>query len=369
MKQYISILQLVSDMQQYLAQNKNTSISFTYGRDYTSYNSTFVNSPIFQIEETDDGYERITCLRPIRTLQPVKQILVPYPLELEYLRTSDYSFSDSDLEKLHQLMLLQYFQWLAMQDALVVRSSQSWDENTFLTYLEREQKKVDASAEKGECLPYLITGEDEPTMEWIEAELEKRYQARDTYAMKYSRPWYAKKHQTMWYAAPISSVDALNIIRIAYEDTIYRGTMVAHMLLFLPMFVTFSLLERKTPEFQSINWSRYQEYQRLANTMFTCLQEDNATEEERFSYGCMDPASRWEIPGDSLFINRILNKYFRKMKELAVDKNISIISIMDTHAFKVLEADKCQVLLNADTLTWDEEIEVNEDDNNISRNL
>lgn len=371
MKKYVSILQLVSDMHQYIMQNKHDEIPIHWPPRYHGE-----SGPIFQITETEDGYERLVLLRAIGSLRAVNQILAPYPLELEYLRTSDYPFSESDLEKLHQLLLLQYIQWIAIVGTHIhgtghygtnITRMQYCDDNIFLSLLNsvneediQTQEQMSTDKSDDEVLHYLITGEDTPSAEWVEAELQKRYYARNIEPLDYSISWYAKKHAYHWYAAPISSVDVLNILNVAYKlknDIKDRGTMLGHMLLFLPMFLTFSLLERKTKAFQSINWNRYTAYQQLALSICTTTQDWNTADLDGFTYGYVSSSERYQRESDLIFVSRMVSQYFRKMKELAVDQNVSLISVADTAGFKRIEADKCQVLLNVDTLTWEEETE------------
>ena len=172
-------------------------------------------------------------LRAIGSLRAGNQILAPYPLELEYLRTSDYPFSESDLEKLHQLLLLQYIQWITIVGTHIhgtghygtnITRMQYCDDNIFLSLLNsvneediQTQEQMSTDKSDDEVLHYLITGEDTPSAEWVEAELQKRYYARNIEPLDYSISWYAKKHAYHWYAAPISSVDVLNILNISID--------------------------------------------------------------------------------------------------------------------------------------------------------
>lgn len=386
MKHYISILQLVSDMRAHLTREKDNVILFPLANSYTAH---AINSPLFRIEATDNGYERIIFCHDIGNLERGSRLLVPYPLELEYLRTSDYSFSDADLEKLHQLMLLHYLQWLAMHRSMYGRPQYLFDEALFLSELEAKRveqnrsttnesddtedtndvKEPDDTEDTNDVeepeykpLPYLITGEDVPASEWVETKLRARYQAGLYEPLGYSTARYARKHTNSYYAAPWSSIDALHIINTAYEGSQYAGTKTSHMLLFLPMFVTLSLLERETKTFQSIDWNAYTNYKEEVDPLFSTEQNWEAPDIGRFSYGYFSSYDRFEfdVAGDLLFVNRIVSQYFRKMKELTVDQNIAIISFRDPAVFKYLEMERCYVLLNEDTLTWNEEEEEHE---------
>lgn len=352
MKHYISVLRLVSEMATYLNQPSvngeptNIRLWFPSWSDVHSNREQLHSQSPFLIRESKDGYETVILQRNVGSFYRGDTYQLPYPIELEYVKQSDYTFSDTDWERLHHLFILQYFQWFTYKG---ITGNTLLTENIFNEILEEDEKSS-----------YLFTLEEPITTKKIETILKPIYEETEVFVPLQPIEHSARKHGSRWYAAPTSSVDVLNILSICYRDNNgnvpYTETMTGHACLLMPMFLVFSLLERETESFQAIDWNRYSAYKSL---LLDCLSMDAPLQtehnENEFHYGYVNVNSRGINPVDINFIKRILQQYFNRMKELAVDLNIATIPTTNMSVFARIQADKCHVLLNAFTLKWDEE--------------
>lgn len=352
MKHYVSVLRLVSEMATYLNQPSvngeptNIGIWFPSWYDIHSNREQLYGQSPFLIRKPKNGYETVTLQRTVGSFYRGNTYQLPYPIELEYLKQSDYIFSDTDWERLHHLFILQYFQWFTYKG---ITGNILSTENIFNEILEEDEKSS-----------YLFTLEEPITTKKIETILKPIYEETEVFVPLQMTMSSARKHGSRWYAAPTSSVDVLNILSICYRDnngnTPYTETMTGHACLLMPMFLVFSLLERETERFRAIDWNRYSACKSL---LLDCLSLDAPLQNEsvgsEFHYGYVNANSRGTNPADINFIKRILQQYFDKMKELAVDLNIATIPTRSMSIFASIQANKCNVLLNTDTLKWEEE--------------
>lgn len=353
MKHYVSVLRLVSEMATYLNQpsvggeSTNIDLWFPSWSDiHSNREQRHGESPFIIQGQTKNGYETVTLQRTIGSFYHGHTYRLPYPIELEYLKQSDYTLSDTDWERLHHLFILQYFQWFAYKG---ISANLLLTENIF----------TEALAEEG-VDSYIFTVEEPITENKIETILRPIYEETEIFEPLRVNMSSARKHGTRWYAAPISSIDVLCILSKCYADnngnTPYTETMTAHACLLMPMFLVFSLLERETENFQTIDWNRYTTYKSFLPELFSIETPlSHEPEGSLFHYGYMGVNSRGANPVDINFVKRIVSQYFDKMKELAVDLNIATIETKNMLVFERIQADKCNVLLNADTLKWGEE--------------
>ena len=127
-----------------------------------------------------------------------------------------------------------------------------------------------------------------------------------------------------WYAAPVSSWDALDTLKTLYGPKsssayAYGWIVAGHTLLFLPLLITFHLMERETKTFQSFTWSDYNEYREgLPNLLSSGIAYRERLRlqirERIFSYGNVvghyaEGADRYETD-DKLFAAKVLGPYF-----------------------------------------------------------
>lgn len=347
MKIYTSILSLLPDIRDYLIRKDRylTAAIFTN-------NTTQMGGPLFQIVPDEEGTRTITLLRPIFNFS-VGTVLnrMPYLAETELFRTSDFGFGEEELDCLEQMALLHVFNWFDTQ-------------STYYSMITRLYEELEA--------------EGKLWFEETEGELDLQEILRNAYKkfkpMERSYTSYQTKHYRSWYAAPVSSWDALDTLKTLYGpkgSSAYGWVVAGHTLLFLPLLITFHLMERETKTFQSFTWSDYNEYREgLPNLLSSGIAyreqlkiTDPGTNfsygNVNFSYGNVvghyaEGADRYQAD-DKLFAAKVLGHIFHKMQELAVERNVTTVSTDNLGPLRNEELVRVNMLLNKSKLNWTKE--------------
>lgn len=339
MKVYTSILSLLPDIRDYLIKKDRYLTAAKFA------NTTQMGGPLFRIVPDEEGTRTITLLRPIFNFS-VGTVLnrMPYLVETELFRTSDFGFGEEELDCLEQVALLQVFNWFGTRSTYHAMTTQLYEE------LEAKEKL------------WFEEAEGELDIQGILRNAYKKFEP-----MECSYTSYQTKHYRSWYAAPVSSWDALDTLKTLYGpkgSSVYRWTVVGHTLLFLPLLITFHLMERETETFQSFTWSDYNEYRDgLPNPLSSGIayrEQFEITEPgTNFSYGNVvtyytTEADRYETD-DKLFAAKVLDHIFHKMRELAVDRNVTTVSTDNLGPLQNEELVRVNMLLNKSKLNWTKE--------------
>lgn len=339
MKVYTSILSLLPDIRDYLIRKDHYLTAAKFA------NTTQMGGPLFRIVPDEEGTRTITLLRPIFNFS-VGTVLnrMPYLVETELFRTSDFGFGEEELDCLEQVALLHVFNWFGTRSTYHAMTTQLYEE------LEAKEKL------------WFEEAEGELDIQGILRNAYKKFEP-----MERSYTSYQTKHYRSWYAAPVSSWDALDTLKTLYGpkgSSVYRWTVAGHTLLFLPLLITFHLMERETETFQSFTWSDYNEYRDgLPNPLSSGIayREQFETTEPgtNFSYGNVPAyytteADRYEID-DKLFAAKVLDHIFHKMRELAVDRNVTTVSTDNLGPLQNKELVRVNMLLNKSKLNWTKE--------------
>lgn len=339
MKVYTSILSLLPDIRDYLIRKDRYLTAAKFA------NTTQMGGPLFRIVPDEEGTRTITLLRPIFNFS-VGTVLnrMPYLVETELFRTSDFGFGEEELDCLEQVALLQVFNWFGTRSTYHAMTTQLYEE------LEAKEKL------------WFEEAEGELDIQGILRNAYKKFEP-----MERSYTSYQTKHYRSWYAAPVSSWDALDTLKTLYGpkgSSVYRWVVAGHTLLFLPLLITFHLMERETDTFQSFTWSDYNEYRDgLPNPLSSGIayrEQFEITEPgTNFSYGNVSAyytteADRYEID-DKLFAAKVLDHIFHKMRELAVDRNVTTVSTDNLDPLQNEELVRINMLLNKSKLNWTKE--------------
>lgn len=339
MKVYTSILSLLPDIRDYLIRKDRYLTAAKFA------NTTQMGGPLFRIVPDEEGTRTITLLRPIFNFS-VGTVLnrMPYLVETELFRTSDFGFVEEELDCLEQVALLQVFNWFGTRPTYHAMTTQLYEE------LEAKEKL------------WFEEAEGELDIQGILRNAYKKFEP-----MERSYTSYQTKHYRSWYAAPVSSWDALDTLKTLYGpkgSSVYRWVVAGHTLLFLPLLITFHLMERETEAFQSFTWSDYNEYRDgLPNPLSSGIayrEQFEITEPgTNFSYGNVPAyytteADRYETD-DKLFAAKVLDHIFHKMRELAVDRNVTTVSTDNLDPLQNEELVRVNMLLNKPKLNWTKE--------------
>ena len=339
MKVYTSILSLLPDIRDYLIRKDRYLTAAKFA------NTTQMGGPLFRIVPDEEGTRTITLLRPIFNFS-VGTVLnrMPYLVETELFRTSDFGFGEEELDCLEQVALLHVFNWFGTRSTYHTMTTRLYEE------LEAKEKL------------WFEEAEGELDIQRILRNAYKKFEP-----MERSYTSYQTKHYHSWYAAPVSSWDALDTLKTLYGPkglSVYNWVVAGHTLLFLPLLITFHLMERETETFQSFTWSDYNEYRdglpNLLSSGIAYREQFEITEPEtNFSYGNVTAyytteANRYEID-DKLFAAKVLDHIFHKMRELAVDRNVTTVSTDNLDPLQNEELVRVNMLLNKSKLNWTKE--------------
>ena len=339
MKVYTSILSLLPDIRDYLIRKDRYLTAAKFA------NTTQMGGPLFRIVPDEEGTRTITLLRPIFNFS-VGTVLnrMPYLVETELFRTSDFGFGEEELDCLEQVALLHVFNWFGTRSTYHAMTTQLYEE------LEANEKL------------WFEEAEGELDIQGILRNAYKKFEP-----MERSYTSYQTKHYRSWYAAPVSSWDALDTLKTLYGpkgSSVYRWVVAGHTLLFLPLLITFHLMERETDTFQSFTWSDYNEYRdglpNLLSSGIAYREQFEITEPgTNFSYGNVvayyaTEADRYEVD-DKLFAAKVLDHIFHKMRELAVDRNVTTVSTDNLGPLQNEELVRVNMLLNKSKLNWTKE--------------
>lgn len=339
MKVYTSILSLLPDIRDYLIRKDRYLTAAKFA------NTTQMGGPLFRIVPDEEGTRTITLLRPIFNFS-VGTVLnrMPYLVETELFRTSDFGFGEEELDCLEQMALLQVFNWFGTRSTYHAMTTRLYEE------LEAKEKL------------WFEEAEGELDIQGILRNAYKKFEP-----MERSYTSYQTKHYRSWYAAPVSSWDALDTLKTLYGpkgSSAYGWIVAGHTLLFLPLLITFHLMERETETFQSFTWSDYNEYRdglpNLLSSGIAYREQFEITEPgTNFSYGNVTAyytteAGRYE-EDDKLFVTKVLDHIFHKMRELAVDRNVTTVSTDNLGPLQNEELVRVNMLLNKSKLNWTKE--------------
>ena len=339
MKVYTSILSLLPDIRDYLIRKDRYLTTAKFA------NTTQMGGPLFRIVSDEEGTRTITLLRPIFNFG-VGTVLnrMPYLVETELFRTSDFGFGEEELDCLEQVALLHVFNWFGTRSTYHTMTTRLYEE------LEAKEKL------------WFEEAEGELDLQGILRNAYKKFKP-----MERSYTSYQTKHYRSWYAAPVSSWDALDTLKTLYGpkgSSAYRWVVAGHTLLFLPLLITFHLMERETETFQSFTWSDYNEYREglpdLLSSGIAYREQFEITEPgTNFSYGNVTAyytteADRYEID-DKLFAAKVLDHIFHKVRELAVDRNVTTVSTDNLGPLQNKELVRVNMLLNKSKLNWTKE--------------
>lgn len=339
MKVYTSILSLLPDIRDYLIRKDRYLTTAKFA------NTTQMGGPLFRIVSDEEGTRTITLLRPIFNFG-VGTVLnrMPYLVETELFRTSDFGFGEEELDCLEQVALLHVFNWFGTRSTYHTMTTRLYEE------LEAKEKL------------WFEEAEGELDIQGILRNAYKKFEP-----MERSYTSYQTKHYRSWYAAPVSSWDALDTLKTLYGpkgSSAYRWVVAGHTLLFLPLLITFHLMERETETFQSFTWSDYNEYREglpdLLSSGIAYREQFEITEPgTNFSYGNVTAyytteADRYEID-DKLFAAKVLDHIFHKVRELAVDRNVTTVSTDNLGPLQNKELVRVNMLLNKSKLNWTKE--------------
>lgn len=342
MKIYTSILSLLPDIRDYLIRKDRylTAAIFTN-------NTTQMGGPLFRIVPDEEGTRTIVLQRPMFNFR-VGTVLnrMPYLAETELFRTSDFGFGEEELDCLEQVALLHVFNWFGTRSTYHVMTTRLYEE------LEAKEKL------------WFEETEGELDLQGILRNAYKKFKP-----MERSYTSYQTKHYRSWYAAPVSSWDALDTLKTLYGPKsssayAYGWIVAGHTQLFLPLLITFHLMERETKTFQSFTWSDYNEYREglpnLLSSGIAYREQLKITDPgTNFSYGNVvghyaEGADRYETD-DKLFAAKVLGHIFHKMRELAVDRNVTTVSTDNLGPLVNKELVRVNMLLNKSKLNWTKE--------------
>ena len=340
MKIYTSILSLLPDIRDHLVGRGHSLTAANF-----SYNTTQMGGPLFQMVPDEEGTRTIVLLRPMFNFR-VGTVLnrMPYLVETELFRISDFGFGEEELDCLEQMALLHVFNWFGTR-------------STYYPMITRLYEELEAEGK-------LWFEETEGELD-IQGILRKAYKKFEPMERSYTS--YQNKHRGSWYAAPVSSWDALDTLKTIYGQKglpSYEWVVAGHTLLFLPLLITFHLMERETKTFQSFTWSDYNEYRgglpNLLSSGIAYREQFGITDPgTNFSYGNVVAhdtigADRYQAD-DKLFAAKVLGHIFHKMQELAVDRNVTTVSTDNLDLLRKEELVRVNLLLNKTRLDWTKE--------------
>lgn len=292
---------------------------------------------------TQYGIQQLRILRNVYpNMEPGQDMEVPYLLEYEYLKNSDFSLTDTEWKCVHQMMLFQLLAWYQQQTNYV--TGHAITQNMFL--------ELEAAGRV-----YHLDIEEHP--EVVETLVKRAY--KQYHPMETSYSSYVQKHFNRWYAAPKSSLDALEILEKNYgnaEKRVDEQLYEAMFLLHLPMIMVFSVLEQGTKKYKAYTYHDYYQYKkRIPDYIWRESSMDEVQIESLgFSYGYANVSCiSFEEKADKHLIRKVMNHIFAKMKTLAADKNICTISVLSLGLLENDELEKASVLLNNHRLDWSQE--------------
>lgn len=274
-----------------------------------------------------------------------QRFLLPYFLEYDYLKSSDFQLGEDEWEMVHQMMVANVGTWLHAAEDLGIEG---------LTCME-----------KLEHAGYIYEVDTEKDPEFVERTLKEIYTSYFTpFETSFSR--YRKNQIGKWMVASVSSKDILETMGFKVDSNwdqmtdempvrncvYYCGIFLLH----LPYFMTFSLLERETKTFKEYDYLKYKRYCRLVPSWLK-NEEQDTEEYHLFSYGYVSTGftPHADEYRDSNVLAKIIYQVLQAMKSLAADQNITTISIENEKMLANEDMTKAIILLNAKNLSWEGE--------------
>ena len=337
-KKYISMLALTKQMSEYL-KDKNYAPHWSLEPGPVSE----MHRKLMQIVEDGTGTLRVNAVTDFSTPYYSRELTgfsfqCPHFLEMEYIKRSDFSFRGPELDVIHQMMILSLIYWHCITKA------NGFDRFTFSRDLMNELEE--------EELIHIVDLEEEPGL--VEELVEKEYQAFTPFEK--STENYRTKIAGRWVAVPLSSEDA-----VITATNPYTRKETSACIQYLPWIVVFSLLERKTSKFKEFDGVRYNEYKGWMPDHLLDV-SPNGEGADDFSYGVLNPYSTTarDFNGDKELMGKVFRHILAKMKELAVNKNVTRLDasrIESTQRFLLADIYPGIIFLYLDMadLSWEEE--------------
>ena len=374
-KQYVSLLELNADMYEMIkASDANSIISISapvspdadehrtqavlirrFSSDVVSEMAEAGTMPFDKINEKR-LYASIEAV--LSTYQiPSKTIMeLPHILELEFLKNSAgqldncFQLEPAEWGVLYQTAILHLFAWCRILGSVNLNNrTQPITSELLFECLEAKGfiKELDLDAEGSEQLPKQI--------------ITKIYQTRYTPFLLKSR----KMHESLagqWFTVPISSTDVLDGWNALWMHVSqlpgYRVYMCGYMLLALPLFMVFSILERETSIWKSFDYHSFAKYKDRIPRWFDWENgyRDTGEMAHTYSHGYVSYTTRYEyswsytMNKDASLIVKVFSQAFKVIQEQAVDKNIPTLSKAELR--NVANCKKANILLNQMLLDW-----------------
>lgn len=297
--------------------------------------------------EKEDGKVREIELRQrVYDRIPEGQCLtVPYILETEFLKHSDFPITETELNMLDQLLTIEIFLLGFISDEV----------DNYSTALIEELTK------KGMIYDLSLNEDGDTNKTVVDLLMKKIYDGFEP--LKISSNAYLKKiGQLHEMILPQSSLEALAMIDKAYPDqdsTYLRNLVNATYLTYMPLIMVYHLLELDTEELKAYDCIKYEIYRTyIARHLWPDMGMDYAMlETDSFSYG---HAEQYDVEpnDDEILIKKIFKEILSHIKAIAEEENITRIPIDNINLLESrqpterYERGTFQVLLNKTQLDW-----------------
>lgn len=282
------------------------------------------------------------------------EIALPYILEIEYLRYSDFRFTTRELEVMDRLFALYICEWLCLTKLAEIDETLEPDE-IMIQPIPMTVDLIDELRRREKLMNIDLPETVEPQSEVMGQMYQIMKQAYRKFTIGEELSPAIKKGVLLSdYGLAVSSIDAFKTIGMRLKTANYDSKIYAESILFMPIIAIFHLLECET---QTIKTYTIDEYLKYKNAIDDHLLGDwdieddiQATEcsfeEDGFSFGVCNHYNNGY--GDRQLIFKITGTICQRLEEI-VSKNISIISI---DKVKNIQKGHFQILLNTDTLNW-----------------
>lgn len=260
---------------------------------------------------------------------------MPYILETEYIRQSDFPFDETELAFIDQMAVLYVFECQKLFD-------KNFGERLPMEFLEAESHIYELDIEK------------EP--EKVGSIMQDLYKNCKPMEISYASYW--GKFQGKWCVVPKSSIDLLHGCNILCDGSSRRhiNKSLALLSLGLPLFLAFFLLEMGTEEFSSITYRDISEWKETLPVIL--VSDANETQNHHYSsflygfYSIFYQGVVVEGEEESFFEKVFV--HMKKKMEKAAENNIVVLSTRESRLLESGEFKKASIFLENETLNWDE---------------
>lgn len=308
----------------------------------------------------------LRTIRGPRSLVQIKtddqgEVALPYILEIEYLKHSDFGFTAAELAVMDQLFALYIREWVCITKVIELVYETGQTEIELFTDIVTGNRSV-AMVDLMEVLKEngkLINMDLNPdTMGQMHQIIRKAYQNFKIFEETTSA--FKKNMPSVDYGFAKSSIDAFKIINTRTKSRLDK---VGTSILYMPIIAVFHLLECTTSIVKAFTLDDYQKYKALIDAELFGTHRIRNTEENvvdqsfdisnsfrfydmGFSFGYYNQGR--SIEGDQRLVSKIIQQICNRLEKIA-SENLSIISVDD---IRQIRKGQYQILLNANTLTW-----------------